>query len=108
MSESPRERGPSTTGDQPAVPFTLPPDRHSHLNFPRIFEALIIAGVTALASSSITAARMEERLSHLSRDQERLRQDFTAEMQQLRRDMYKPRWEGQAMAVPRVTIGDHP
>jgi hypothetical protein len=98
MDHSQKSRNERTTGDQPAVPFLLPADKRSHINGPRILEALIIAAAAAVGGSLLTTAKLEERLAGMERQQQRTEQ----QIEQLRQAIYRPRWEGQAMTVPHV------
>lgn len=57
------------------VPFTMAAAAagvQAHLSIVRIFEAVVIAGVTAVASGYVTGRVLEERLSAIARDVEKI------------------------------------
>jgi hypothetical protein len=61
------------------------------INGARILEALIIAAVAAWGSSQLTIARFDERLTAMTEVQQRLERSI----EQLNRDVYRPRWDTQ-------------
>lgn len=76
----------------------MAPDREHKtvLNGARIIEGGLIGIVAAILSSVITTAKIEERMQFLLSSQA----DLKSQVAELRRDIYRPRWDNGAPPTP--------
>lgn len=82
----------------PPAPFMAPDREHKTvLNGARIIEGAVIGVVAAILSSVITTAKIEERMQFLLSSQN----DLKSQVAELRRDIYRPRWDTHPTPPPR-------